>query len=133
MDLFEQEIEESVDKKISWNAWISKVTEFWGELSHSKTGRRYLISGITYSVLVLVVLYGVFFDYVYDGFPDFVPWLVLAIFIAMAVIRFKAFLEIWRKKDHDYKKNSSGNFQLTRFINRIFKTSSIIDDENEKQ
>ena len=104
MNLFEREIEESVDKKIIWKEWIAKAVTFWEELSKSKTGRRYLISGISYVVLVFVVLYGVFFDYVYDGFPDFVPWAVLTIFIAMAVIRFKKFFEIWRDRDKDIDK-----------------------------
>lgn len=45
-----------------------------------------LISGLAYLALVGVVLYGMT-DHVYDGFGKAVPWIIIALFAFMSVVR----------------------------------------------
>lgn len=45
-----------------------------------------LLAGLGYLALVGVVLYGMT-DHVYDGFGKAVPWLIIALFAFMSVVR----------------------------------------------
>ena len=45
-----------------------------------------LLAGLAYLALVGVVIYGMT-DHVYDGFGKAVPWLIIALFAFMSVIR----------------------------------------------
>ncbi|MCL2486214.1 MAG: hypothetical protein FWE86_01270 [Oscillospiraceae bacterium] len=103
MNLFEHEMEKTVDNKIAWDAYIKKAADkaaaLWEELGKSGSGRRYLISGVVYSLLVAVVIYGNFCDrFVYEGFPKIIPWVIMAVFAAMAVLRFKMFRDTWKNR-----------------------------------
>ena len=45
-----------------------------------------LLSGLGYLALLGVVLYGMT-DHVYDGFGKAVPWVIIALFLFMSIVR----------------------------------------------
>ena len=55
-------------------------------LDSLKVDVKKILIGAVYLLLIGVVIYGMH-DHVYDGFGGVVPWLIMAIFAVMSVIR----------------------------------------------
>lgn len=60
------------------------------EKSSAMTAPGQLISAICYAALIWVVYYGRH-HYVYDGFSPIVPYIIMAVFAVMSVVRIAGF------------------------------------------
>lgn len=107
MNIFDNEKEREVDRKIAVSKWDERLAAKLRELRKSKNGTRYLVASITYFLLIIVVIYGAF-NYVYTGFGPAAPWVVGAIFLAMAIIRAKNYLDFRAKLAKEPKDDGSG-------------------------
>jgi len=85
-----------VDRLIERGRRGDVIEENLNKAGKSRKGRRFLIASICYTIMLFVVVYGMF-DYVYDGFPGFVPFMIIAIFGIMAVRRFADFCNVQKK------------------------------------
>lgn len=77
-----------LDKKTeNWEEAENEQEETSRRISPKTWGRiRLAAASIGYLILVFVVIYGLT-DGVYHGFPGFVPYMIIVIFLAMAFVR----------------------------------------------
>lgn len=66
---------------------------------------KLIISSVIYALLVGVVIYGMA-NGVYDGFPQIIPYIIIAIFLYTAFIRLYKWVIEGKPSDDDEKKSS---------------------------